>query len=176
MCSTPGCVRYIVRHVVRLRCEIGREIVQGSLGFQFQGEGFGVLFFEALDDVSRCASDKAFIAELLVGGFEALVEFGEVLGEALALGGDIDLAFVNDGNVKRCCTAGVVAGWRGGDEINRADAGQAGKHVGVGVGERGYAGVRVKMDGGRFLLGDSELLAQATDRDDELLKDVHRLD
>ena len=40
---------------------------------------------------------KASLRELAVGGDEAFFVFGEVFGEALAFGGDVDVAFVEDG-------------------------------------------------------------------------------
>ena len=61
---------------------------------------------------------KASLSSWLVGGGEALFVFGEVFGEALAFGGDVDLAFVDDGYVEVCGGAGVVAGERFGGEFD----------------------------------------------------------
>ena len=74
---------------------------------------------------------KPSLPSCLFGGFEALVEFGEVFFEALAFGGDVDLALVDDGDVEVGGGAGVVAGGGCVDELDGADAGHAGEHVGV---------------------------------------------
>ena len=52
---------------------------------------------------------KVSLLSWLVGGGEALFEFGEVFGEALAFGGDVDLALVDDGYVEVGGGAGVGA-------------------------------------------------------------------
>ena len=78
---------------------------------------------------------KASLPSWLFGGGEALFVFGEVFGEALAFGGDVDLAFVDDGYVEVGGAAGVGAGEGLGGELDGADAGHAGEHVLIGVGE-----------------------------------------
>ena len=78
---------------------------------------------------------KASLPSWLVGGGEALFVFCEVFGEALAFGGDVDLAFVDDGDVEVGGGAGVGAGERFGGELNGGYAGHAGEHVLICVGQ-----------------------------------------
>ena len=104
------------------------ERVEGGFGFVVEGFGFGVLFAEAFDDVGGGFGREGFVAELLVGGGEAFFVFGEVFGEALAFGGDVDLALVDDGYVEVGGAAGVGAGeWVGGelDGVGRGPCGRA---------------------------------------------------
>ena len=77
---------------------------------------------------------KASLHSWRVGGGEALFVFGEVFGEALAFGGDVDLAFVDDGYIEVGGGAGVGAGERVGGEVHGVDAGHADEHVLICVG------------------------------------------
>ena len=47
-------------------CLRRRECGEGGFGFLLEGEGFGVLLFQAFDDVGGGLGDEAFVAELLV--------------------------------------------------------------------------------------------------------------
>ena len=94
------------------------ETVEGGFGFVVEGLGFGGLLAETFDDVGWSFAHEGFVVELLVRGFEALLVFREVPGEAFALGGDVDLAFVDDGNVEVCGGSRVVASGCRGDDID----------------------------------------------------------
>ena len=52
------------------------------------------------------ARDEGLVAELLFGGLQAFFVFGEVFGQAFALGGDVDLALVDDLDVEGGCALG----------------------------------------------------------------------
>ena len=80
-----------------------RRARQSGFGFFFERERLCVLLAQAFDNVRGRTGDKALIAKLLVRGLKALVELGEFLGQAFALGGDVDLAFVENGDVECCC-------------------------------------------------------------------------
>jgi hypothetical protein len=68
--------------------------IEGGFGFVAQGEGLGGLFAEAIDNVRRGLGHEGFVGELTLAGGEVLLMFGELFGEALALGRDVDLALV----------------------------------------------------------------------------------
>ena len=77
-----------------------RQCGQGCAGFFQQQAGFGFLLLEAFDHLGRRFGEEAFVAQLALRGGQAFFVFGDVFGEALALGGDVDGALVDHGNVE----------------------------------------------------------------------------
>ena len=78
---------------------MGRR-VEGGFGFVVEGAGLGGLLAQAFDDVGGGFGHEGLVAELAFGGGKTFFILGEVFGEALALGGDVDLALVEDGYVE----------------------------------------------------------------------------
>ncbi len=105
-------------------CCVMRRGCRGGFGFFVEGFGFGVLFAQTLYDVGGGFGHEGVVVELTVCGFEAFFVFGEVFGETLALGGDVDLALVDDGHVEVGGAAGVGAGERVGGEVHGVHASQ----------------------------------------------------
>ena len=77
-----------------------RQSVKRGLGFFKQEAGFGFLLFEAFDHVRRSFGQKALVAQLALGCCQAFFILGDILCQALALGGDVDGALVDNGNVE----------------------------------------------------------------------------
>src|SRR6185437_8578914 len=102
------------------------------------------------------------------GGEDALVEFGEVLFEALALGSHVDLTLVDNGHIEVRCGASVVAGRRFAPKFDRADTRHAREHVRIRVRQSGDTVRREKLDWCGFLLRHAEVFAQTANGDDEL--------
>ena len=98
-------VRECRRHLSQAQGIAGRHsgsAVEGGAGFFEQGAGFGFLLLEAFDDVRRGFGEEAFVAELALGGGDAFFVFGDVFGQAFALGGDVDwFAHRSTGDFKR---------------------------------------------------------------------------
>ncbi len=103
-----------------------RQGFEGGTGLVEEGAGFGGLLAQAFDDVGGSFADELVVGETGVVGSEELFVFGEVFAEALAFGGNVDLAFIEDGNVEARGTTRVVAGEGSGGDLDAADAGEAG--------------------------------------------------
>jgi hypothetical protein len=121
-------------------------------------------------------ADEGFysLASWAFGGGEAFFVFGEVFGEALALGGDVDGAFVEDGDVEASGAACVVAGEGQSAETSmRLTRARRARMSWLNWSESSARLVSVDADGRGFFLGDAEFLAQGADGGDELLKGKH---
>ena len=70
-----------------------------------------MLFAEAVDDVDGGFGHEGFVVELALSCGEAFFVFGEVFGEALAFGGDVDLAFVDNRDIEVIQTSDDASKW-----------------------------------------------------------------
>ena len=134
------------------------------------------MFAQAFDDVRRGFGGELLVGEAGFVGGDLFFELGEVFGEALAFGGDVDMLFVEHGHVKVRGRAGVVAGDGGFGDLDAADTGQASKDFLAPFEAEEEAGGRVQTDGGGFLLRHAQLLTECTDGDDEFLQKLHLAD
>ena len=88
------------------------ELEQTATGLVAEGDKVGRLFAQAVYDVRGGLGGKAGIGEAgFVGGY-LFVQPCEFFGEALALGGDVDLALVDDGDIEAGGRARIRAGER----------------------------------------------------------------
>src|SRR6185437_1794661 len=80
------------------------------------------LLLQAIDDVSGSLRDKSRIVQLLLGRLQAFVILVQLLVQAFAFGGNIDLSLVYDRNIEVRRRARVVAGRRLRRKLDAADA------------------------------------------------------
>ena len=89
---------------------VGWQRVEGGFGFVVKGAGLGGLLAQTFDDVGGGLGHEGLVGELAFGGGKTFFILGEVFSEALALGGHVDLALVEDGYIEVRGAASVVAG------------------------------------------------------------------
>src|ERR1019366_9170588 len=149
------------------------EGVEGGASFVVEGTGFGGLFAEAFDDMGGGFADELLVGEAGVVGGEDLLVLGELFGEALALGGDVDLLFVDDGQVEVGGGAGVGAAEGVGGDLDGFDTGEAGEDVLAKLERIEHARAGVDADGRGLFFGNAEFFAQGADGGDEFLQGLH---
>ena len=81
------------------RPSLGQSIQRCPRFFKKQA-GFSLLLFQAFNNVRRSLGEKTLIAQLALSRSETFLVLGNVLGQAFALGGDVDLLVIFDRNLK----------------------------------------------------------------------------